>query len=55
MGFNSTMSIQVQTWSRVTEVYLSQLSLETRVLPELNAGYNLVHNGEKGFPLQRKF
>ena len=55
MGFKSTMSIQVQTWSRVTEVYLSQLSLETRVLPELTTGYNLVHNGEKVLTLQWKF
>ena len=55
MEFKSTMSIRVQTWSRVTEVYSSQLILKNRVLPTFATGYNLVHNGTKVGPFQRKF
>ena len=52
MGFESIMSILVQTWIRVTEVYLSQLSLKTHVFPTFTTGYNIVPNGTKGGPFQ---
>ena len=47
------MIIQVQTWSQVIEVYLSQLSIKTRVLPTFTTGYNKVTDGKKSGPLQR--
>ena len=54
MEFKSTMSIRVQTWSRVTEVYSSQLILKNRVLPTFATGYNLVRNVTKYGPIKRK-
>ena len=55
MGFESTIYIQVQTWSQVTEVYSSRLGLKTRVLPTFITGYILFPNARKGGPFQRIF
>ena len=49
------MPIQVQSWSRVIEVYSIQLSLKTHLLSTFIIGYNIVPNGEKGGPAQRAF
>ena len=55
MGFESIMSILVQTWIRVTEVYLSQPSLKIHVFTIFTNGCSLVPNGKKGSPFQRTF
>ena len=49
------MYIQVQTYSQVTEVYSSQLSLKTHVLPTCTTMYNIGPNGTNGGPLKRTF
>ena len=54
LGWNKSY-IQFQTWSQVTEVYLSQLGPKTHVFPTLATGYNLVPNGKQGGSFQWKY
>ena len=55
MGFESTIFIQVQTCSQVTEVYSVEMNLKTHALLKLSTGYNLGTNGIKGDPFQRTY